>query len=310
MVDTELRGQRDLRSCDLEAFERIRYAEMNAPLRVLSACAELPLHLRVQHIRQWRRKLACIVLLVFCFCGPTYSQETGGTPQTQEPVPAAQPSSGGLVKESAPKEFLKSIWLDQKAMWTSPFHMNRRQWLTIALPLAAGTAALIATDEEAAKGLPNTEDQVKWSQRVSNFGAAYTLGGVVGGTMLVGWKAHNPEIFDLGRSSARALADSIIINYALKFATARERPLENDGQGRFWKGSDGFPSGHAMDSWAVAMVVVRNRKAPTWLKVTSGTLATAVSLSRVGVRRHFPSDVLVGSVVGGLIGNYVATHPR
>jgi len=259
----------------------------------------------------WCKRLACAVL-VLCFCRPTYAQETGtATPETKEPAAATQPKSPqGLVEESAPKQFLKSIWTDQKTMWTSPFHMSRRQWFTIALPLAAGTAALIATDERAAKGLPNTEDQIKWSQRVSNFGAAYTLGGVVGGTMLIGWKAKNPEVFDLGRSSARALADSIIINYALKFAFARERPLENSGQGRFWKGSDGFPSGHAMDSWAVAMVVARNRKAPTWLKVTTCTLATGVSLSRLGVRRHFPSDVLVGSVLGGLIGNYVATHPR
>jgi len=263
------------------------------------------------HVPICRWTLVWLFLLSFHCAIAAYGQETGGAnPQTKEPAAAAQPNSNGLIAESAPKQFLKSIYTDQKAMWTSPFHMNRRQWFTIALPLAAGTAALIATDERAAKGLPNTEDQIKWSQRVSNFGAAYTLGGVVGGTMLVGWKAQKPEVFDLGRSSARALADSIIINYALKFAFARERPLENDGQGRFWKGSDGFPSGHAMDSWAVAMVMARSRQAPTWLKVTSVALATAVSLSRVGVRRHFPSDVLVGSVLGGLIGNYVATHPR
>jgi hypothetical protein len=78
--------------------------------------------------------------------------------------------------------------------------MNRRQWLTIALPLA-GTAALIATDEDAAKWLPNTPDQVKWCQRVSNFGAALHFGGVVAGTLLVGKKTNNPETFDLGRAS-------------------------------------------------------------------------------------------------------------
>ena len=43
--------------------------------------------------------------------------------------------------------------------------MNGRQALTIALPLVAGTAGLIQVDEDAAKWLPNTDDQVKWSKR-------------------------------------------------------------------------------------------------------------------------------------------------
>jgi hypothetical protein len=188
--------------------------------------------------------------------------------------------------------------------------MDRRQWLTIALPLAAGTAALIATDEDAAKWLPNTDDQITWSKRVSTIGAIYSLGGIVTGTILAGKKTGDPEMVDLGRSSARALVDSYIVNTALKAMTARERPLENDGQGRFWKGGNSFPSGHAMNSWAVAMVVARHPRSPTWMKITSCAVATAVSLSRWGARKHFPSDILVGGVFGGLIGNYVATHQR
>jgi methylglyoxal reductase len=35
---------------------------------------------------------------------------------------------------------------------------------------------------------------------------------------------------------------------------------------------------------------------------------TAVSLSRWAGQKHFPSDIFVGSVLGGLIGNYVATR--
>jgi len=257
----------------------------------------------------WRR-LACIIL-IFCFCGLSYGQgQETQAPQSNPLVTQSQAGSRPPTIDLAPKRLVKSIWTDQKAMWTSPFHMNRRQWLTIALPLVAGTAALVATDEDAAKWLPNTADQVKWSQRVSNIGAAYTLGGIVGGTMLVGWKAKDAEVFDVGRSSARALVDSIIINYGLKFAAGRERPLENDGQGRFWKGSNSFPSGHAMNSWAVAMVVVRHPKSPTWLKITSCAVATAVSLSRWGARKHFPADIFAGGVLGGLIGNYVVTHPR
>jgi len=37
-------------------------------------------------------------------------------------------------------------------------------------------------------------------------------------------------------------------------------------------------------------------------------LATAVSLSRMTSQRHYASDVLVGSAIGYLIGNFVMRH--
>jgi len=184
--------------------------------------------------------------------------------------------------------------------------MNSGQPETIAaIPLIAGTAALFTTDKDAAKWLPNTPDQVKWSKRVSQIGAIYTLGGVVGGLMLVGKKKDEPEIFTTGRLSARAFVNAVIVNYSLKYATARERPTDNDGQGRFWKGGDTFPSGHTMESWAIAMVITRS-KSPKWFKIATCAVATAVSLSRWGAQKHFPSDILAGGIMGGLIGNFVA----
>jgi hypothetical protein len=46
------------------------------------------------------------------------------------------------------------------------------------------------------------------------------------------------------------------------------------------------------------------------LPVTFGSraVATAVSFVALGAQKHFPSDIFVGSVRGGLIGNYVATR--
>jgi membrane-associated phospholipid phosphatase len=186
--------------------------------------------------------------------------------------------------------------------------MNDGKAATIAvLPLMVGAAALIPTDKQAAKWLPNTPDQVKWSKRVSQFGAIYTLGGAVGGLMLLGKKKDEPEMFATGRASARAVINAVVINYGMKFAFARERPLDNDGQGRFFKGGESFPSGHAMGTWALTLVIARS-KSPKWFKISTCAVATAVSFSRWGARKHFPSDILAGSVLGGLVGNYVATH--
>jgi membrane-associated phospholipid phosphatase len=213
-------------------------------------------------------------------------------------------------QHSAAGQFLRDIWTDQKAIWTSPPRMSRKQFFTIALPLAAATAGLIATDARTAKWLPNTPDQIRWSQGVANFGSIYTLGFVTGGMLVGGKVIHKPRYTKIGRISAEALASAVLTNYALKGITQRERPDHGDGEGRFWVGGQSFPSGHAMNSWAVAIAIGRSPECPKWLAITSYTIATAVSISRWSAHKHFPSDILVGGVLGGLIGNYVARRPR
>jgi membrane-associated phospholipid phosphatase len=258
---------------------------------------------------RWRLKAgsALLVLLLLCLCARGVSGQASEASQPAPSSPVEPQLQTTSVGDSAPKRFCQTLWSDQKAIWTSPFRMNGGQAVTIALPLIAGTAGLIAADQDAAQWLPNTPDQVKWSKRVSQIGAIYTLGGVVGGLMLVGKKKDDAEILNIGRSAARALIDATLVNYSLKFMAARERPTDNDGQGRFWKGGDSFPSGHSMESWTIAVVIARS-KSPKWLKITTCAVATAISLSRWGAQKHFPSDIFAGGVMGGLIGNFVANR--
>jgi membrane-associated phospholipid phosphatase len=68
-----------------------------------------------------------------------------------------------------------------------------------------------------------------------------------------------------------------------------------------------FSSGHAATSWALARVIAAEY--PGWLtKVGVYGFATAISASRITARQHFPSDVVVGSTFGYLIGGYVIRH--
>ena len=254
------------------------------------------------------------VLFLFMLLAPLPAPGQDGKPETQ-PIPqapagAAQAPAPSAGHESATKRFVLDVWTDQKAIWSSPFRMNRRQLLTIALPVTAVTAGLIATDEETARWLPNTSTQIQWSNGISTFGSVYALGGIVAGGLIVGKADNKPALFRMGRNSAEALINTLIVSNALKLATGRERPDENDGQGRFWKGGHSFPSGHSMNSWAVAAAVARSPGCPKWLAITSYSVAAAVSISRYTAHRHFPSDIFVGSTFGILIGKYVATRPR
>src|SRR5712691_7509613 len=68
-----------------------------------------------------------------------------------------------------------------------------------------------------------------------------------------------------------------------------------------------FQSSHAIGSWALARVIASEY--PNKLtQFGVYAFATAISVSRVTATKHFPSDALVGSVFGYLIGGYVVRH--
>jgi hypothetical protein len=76
-------------------------------------------------------------------------------------------------------------------------------------------------------------------------------------------------------------------------------------KGRFFEGGSSFPSEHAMLAWSAAAVLATRYPGPlTKFFVYSG--AAAIGTSRVIAGKHFPSDALVGSALGYMIGSKVA----
>jgi membrane-associated phospholipid phosphatase len=90
----------------------------------------------------------------------------------------------------------------------------------------------------------------------------------------------------------------------------RARPYESNGKGRFEDSpgsrlSSGFPSGHAISTWALASVIAHQYPHPRIIPILAYGLAGTVVVARVGARQHFPSDVVAGSAMGWFIGDYV-----
>lgn len=82
-------------------------------------------------------------------------------------------------------------------------------------------------------------------------------------------------------------------NTLLKDFFARNRPPGSDMT------DYSFPSGHATFAWALAIVLAA--KEPR-LKYFYYLLALAISLSRVYLGKHYPADIVFGSIVGLVIG--------
>lgn len=93
------------------------------------------------------------------------------------------------------------------------------------------------------------------------------------------------------------------INFAVKLAVGRERPLIEDHPALAKAPSQlSFPSAHATSSVAAATAlgrVVPGARLPLY------ALAAKICLSRPYLGMHFPSDVLAGAALGLAIGRLV-----
>ena len=206
------------------------------------------------------------------------------------------------------KKFVKNLLLDQKDIWTSPFHMKRsdaKWWLLFG----TATGALIATDHWTSRQLPNTNDQTRFSARVSNVGALYTVVPMTAAFYVGGVLTDNAKARETGLMGAEALVDGVVVFEVLKLATQRQRPLTDGGHGQFFHGGDSFPSGHTMAAFALASVVAHEYRDKKVVPVIAYGLATLVGAARFSARKHFASDVVAAGAMGWFVGTYVfETH--
>src|SRR6185437_15709803 len=103
-----------------------------------------------------------------------------------------------------------------------------------------------------------------------------------------------------------ALADVTIEELVLKSIFDRQRPMEGAGNGEFgaaktrWNSS--FPSGHAIETFALASVIAHEYPHKRWVQVVAYLYAGGVVGARLAANMHFPGDVLAGGALGWFTG--------
>ena len=135
-------------------------------------------------------------------------------------------------------------------------------------------------------------------QFVSN-SDAYLVIGIPAGMATAGLIKHDDKLFRNACVTLAATGVSFGITSAIKYSINRERPFitypdiakKSDG------GSPSFPSGHTSSAFATATSL--SLAYPEWyIIVPTYTWAGAVAYSRMDLGVHYPSDVLVGAIVG------------
>jgi membrane-associated phospholipid phosphatase len=269
-------------------------------------------------------KLTVAVLLALFGCLTAHCQDGGNlaTPQVttgpgllfnrlacflphrefcSSPTSADPKNTQNRSSDSPFKKPLKRFEKDQGDIYSAPFHRSNLKWDALFL---AGTGVLIATDSNASRALPGNSVDV--SRNISNVGL-YGTSAAAGVLWLSGLAMHNEHARETGALSAEAFANALPFYVGVQFISGRQRPEEGNGNGLFWRNnalSSSFPSGHALFTWSMASVIAHEYPRP-WVKWLVYGTATAASVTRFSGREHFPSDMVVGSVIGYLIGRHI-----
>jgi membrane-associated phospholipid phosphatase len=188
---------------------------------------------------------------------------------------------------------------DQRSVWTSPtkLRISDTEWL---VPLSGITAGLFVTDRDFSTHLSKSPTTISHYKTLSNAGVAALVGGA-GGMWVLGHVKHNEHWSETGFLAGEAALNSLVAVEGFKYSLRRERPYQGDGSGSFFQsGGTSFPSEHAAAAWSVAGVIAHEYPGPL-TKIMAYGLASLVDISRLRARQHFPSDVVVGSVIGNLV---------
>lgn len=249
---------------------------------------------------------ASLLALAFSCCAHSQNADSGlpdaPQPQTHAPQAHATDDDQRVTLHDTPSRILH----DQGAIWTSPLRMRPHD-LKWALPLLLATGATIATDHQAMNAAPhdpkfNHESVVASDVLVGGFIAAPVL------LFAKGQYHADPHARETGILGSESLLDGLVVEQGMKLIFWRERPSVDSGRGRFFQTSVGvdssFPSSHTVLTWSSAAVLA-DEYPSRWKQFGIYTLAGGVSLTRVLGQQHFPSDVLVGSAAGWLVGHYV-----
>ncbi|MGH9488528.1 MAG: phosphatase PAP2 family protein [Terriglobales bacterium] len=185
-----------------------------------------------------------------------------------------------------------------------------RDW-RVTVPVLAITGLLITTgDASLSRKIqsPHLEQESKlWSNRgLLDIEPAFTLLAVAHEDRCL--FCHATGHFVLTALTTEAYTTAAV--QVLKFSAGRERPYTpGDGDGGFNEGGSSFPSGHAAGAFAMAELLYEHDPQAGWTNGLGFSLASGVAAARFTAKEHFPSDLLVGALLGSLLGRCTAHCP-
>jgi membrane-associated phospholipid phosphatase len=117
--------------------------------------------------------------------------------------------------------------------------------------------------------------------------------------IIYGYLDKDIEIWDKGIKSALAIGSAMAVSYTLKYTINRQRPYEKYPDIVPYAGdfSSSLPSGHTTTAFATATTLTILK--PEWYVIVPAYgYASLVAYSRMHLGMHYPSDLLMGALIG------------
>jgi membrane-associated phospholipid phosphatase len=208
-----------------------------------------------------------------------------------------------VTLRSTPVNILK----DQGAIWSSPTRVRTHDlvWL---LPLAAATGVGIATDRHTMSSVVSHDPSFN---QANTDASNVIIGGLIAAPVALYGFGHfkdDTHAREAGILGGEALLDGVVVEQGMKLIFWRERPNVDKSRGLLFQRSAGvdssLPSSHSVLAWSAAAVIAGEYPS-RWVQAGVYSAAAGVTVTRVLGQQHFPTDVLLGSAAGWLVGHYV-----
>jgi hypothetical protein len=225
------------------------------------------------------------------------SSETTDQMNTMQTQPLWHPKNVPARSHNWLTERVEDFTGDQKDLWTSPkkLRFSDTTWL---VPISGLGAGLLVTDSDVSRHMSQDPKTLSHYNSISNAGIAGLIGGA-GLMWAFSYKNHDSHWRETGFLASEAALNSFVVIEAAKYTFGRERPSQGDGTGPFFRHGASFPSEHAAAAWSIASVIAHEYPGPLTKILVYGA-AGLISYSRVRAGQHFPTDVMVGTLLGEL----------
>jgi len=205
--------------------------------------------------------------------------------------------------------YFKKYWTDSKAIASSPFRWNSKDWTKLGVFVVAESGLTLA--DPAVRDFFQSNQNKTASYISTNvlegFGAEHSFL-LMSGIFAYGVLAKDNKCKSTALLALESFALASLVTRIPKSLIGRERPHSGDGpyqfNGPFTNVS--FPSGHTTASFAVASVIATQFRDSKWIPVTAYSVATLAGLSRIYDDEHWLTDVVAGAAIGTLVGNLVS----
>jgi membrane-associated phospholipid phosphatase len=226
-----------------------------------------------------------------------------------------QAATASTDRDVSERTIFPNFLHDQKDMWLFPVSQlgHGHHWVpTIAV--VGVTAGLLALDAHDTPYFRRTTTFNGFNRVFSGNITQTEILVAPASFYVVGLFDKDPYARKTGLLAAEALADVTVLSFVIKGITRQERPVSIPPYGNFSdtffkaKGnpfSSGFPSGHAIDAFAVATVIARRYgKQHRWVTYVAYGAAGLIGFSRITTQAHFPSEVFLGAALGYAVARF------